>query len=390
MKPSLNLKMLQKTFYSILLCAVLIHPLCAQPTDNVIAYYPFNGNANDVTINKKHGNATRVTLTADRLGKPNAAYSYNGTNSLIYLPNYLFPNNTAFSFSLWFKFSGTVLRPADYAEVLIDFRGQYNFSMGYLQYNHPTNPKTVNFNIANSTASINCFTPNYSIQDAIWYHVVATYANNTMQLYLNGVLMDTKTHTPPNVVSGYNNAIGKDYNMNRDRLWFNGIIDEVILYKRGLNAAEVLALYNRGLTSSDFTELFATQEINFSYDEMGNRTRHNVVTLKSTPFINTTDSAGFNYFDPNSPDDKFEDNLGNKKITIYPNPTKGQLLVEIQGYEKESASSLYLYNLSGKLLKTVSPANANVPLDLSQYPAGVYILKIKLGEAVSEWKIIKE
>lgn len=123
---------------------------------------------------------------------------------------------------------------------------------------------------------------------------------------------------------------------------------------------------------------------------MGNRTRHNVVTLKSASFINTTDSTGFNYFDPNLPSDKFEDGLGNKKITIYPNPTKGQLLVEIQGYEEETSSSLYLYNLSGRLLHTVSPANANVPLDLSQYPAGVYILKIKLGDEVSDWKIIKE
>lgn len=236
----------QKVFYLILFWAVSLNPLCAQPTDNVIAYYPFNGSANDVTVNKKHGTATRVTLTSDRLGKPNAAYSYNGTNSLIYLPNSLFPNNTAFSVSLWFKFSGTALRPADYGEVLIDFRGQYNFSISYQQYNHPSCPKAVAFNIANSAASINCVTPSYSILDAAWYHVVATYANNTMQIYLNGVLMDTKTNTPPNEVCCYNNAIGKDYNMSRDRAWFNGIIDEVILYKRGLSASEVLALYNRG------------------------------------------------------------------------------------------------------------------------------------------------
>lgn len=131
--------------------------------------------------------------------------------------------------------------------------------------------------------------------------------------------------------------------------------------------------------------LFAqSSDISFGYDEMGNRVRRNVVTLKSAHVDKNSDTI------TDSKVNRFEEDLGNKKIIVHPNPTKGQLLVEIQGYEKETESSLYLYNLSGKLLKTVSPANANVPLDMSQFPAGIYILKIKLGEEVSEWKIIKE
>lgn len=367
-----------------------ISSLC-QPTDNVIAYYPFNGNANDVTANKKNGVIYNVTSSSDRLGKANAAYTFNGTNSKIILPNTLFTSNSAFAISLWFRFSGVILRPADYgSEQLIDLRGQYNFNVAYVRNNHPTNPKSVMFNLASSSSSINCFSANSSIQDATWYHIVACYSNNTMKLYLNGNLVDTKTNTPPSIVSGYSNALGKDYNMSKDRCWFNGILDEVILYKRSLTSTEALALYTRGLTSSDFTELFAPQSIKYSYDVSGNRTNRTIVISKSANVFTETDSTGFNFFDINNSGDKFEDDLGDKKVIILPNPTKGKLLVEIHGYNQEMSSALYLYNLAGKLLINKTHANSTMTLDLTSYPTGIYILKIKLGDKVSEWKIIKE
>lgn len=178
--------------------------------------------------------------------------------------------------------------------------------------------------------------------------------------------------------------------MSKNRCWFNGILDEVILYQRNLTANEVLALYNRGLTSSDFTELFAPQPIKFTLDEFGNRIKRNIITLKSANVFTETDSTGFNYFDLADPDEKFEDNLGDRKVVILPNPTKGLLSVEIIGYEDEINTTLYLYNLSGKLLISKMPANIPITLDLNTYPSGIYILKIKLCDKVSEWKIVKE
>ncbi len=86
----------------------------------------------------------------------------------------------------------------------------------------------------------------------------------------------------------------------------------------------------------------------------------------------------------------FQDNLGDKKILIYPNPTQGQLKVDIEGYQEEPNSGLYLYNLSGNLITSKSPANSSTVLDLSPYPVGSYILKIIIGDKKTEWKIIKE
>jgi uncharacterized protein (TIGR02145 family) len=55
-----------------------------QPIVNIdsglIAYYPFNGNANDKSGNGHDGIVEGATLTVDRFGNPNSAYYFNGSN----------------------------------------------------------------------------------------------------------------------------------------------------------------------------------------------------------------------------------------------------------------------------------------------------------------------
>lgn len=43
-------------------------------TNGLVAYYPFNGNANDTSGNGHNGTANGATLTTDRFGMTNAAY----------------------------------------------------------------------------------------------------------------------------------------------------------------------------------------------------------------------------------------------------------------------------------------------------------------------------
>jgi len=52
-------------------------------TNGLLAYYPFNGNANDEAGNGFHGTVVGATLTKDRLGNANSAYNFNGTNAFI-------------------------------------------------------------------------------------------------------------------------------------------------------------------------------------------------------------------------------------------------------------------------------------------------------------------
>jgi len=71
----------------------------AIPIAGLVAYYPFNGNANDESGNGKNGTTGNVILTSDRKDKANTAYSFNGVSSFIQATNAISGNN--FSVNVW-------------------------------------------------------------------------------------------------------------------------------------------------------------------------------------------------------------------------------------------------------------------------------------------------
>src|SRR5689334_10454257 len=76
-------------------------------TQGLMAYYPFNGNANDASGNANHPSVTNATLTADKAGSPNSAYRFNGIDNYIRIPNRPTLNTTnKISLSVWVKAAG--------------------------------------------------------------------------------------------------------------------------------------------------------------------------------------------------------------------------------------------------------------------------------------------
>ena len=51
--------------------------------DNLVAYFPFNGNANDESNFKQKTFNHNVVLCADRFGRKNRAFDFNGKDSFI-------------------------------------------------------------------------------------------------------------------------------------------------------------------------------------------------------------------------------------------------------------------------------------------------------------------
>jgi len=50
------------------------------PTEGLVAWYPFNGNANDESGNGNDGVAENVTAEFDRFGNVNGAFGFQGQN----------------------------------------------------------------------------------------------------------------------------------------------------------------------------------------------------------------------------------------------------------------------------------------------------------------------
>lgn len=118
----------------------------------------------------------------------------------------------------------------------------------------------------------------------------------------------------------------------------------------------------------------------FEYDAAGNRITRSILLFKSANIENTDSLSNLK---------TYEDLIGNLKVKIYPNPTQGLLKVEIPIQEKASITITVL-TIQGALVKKLQVSGAFTEIDLRSQSPGVYLMQISIGEAVSEWKIIKE
>jgi hypothetical protein len=99
-----------KTILSLLLTTLSYLAYSQAPTSGLVAYYKFNGNASDSNGHNNHGSVNNVTLTADRFGNANKAYSFNGINSYISIPHHTMFNFLNYTISTLMKYIGQVLQ----------------------------------------------------------------------------------------------------------------------------------------------------------------------------------------------------------------------------------------------------------------------------------------
>ena len=123
------------------------------------------------------------------------------------------------------------------------------------------------------------------------------------------------------------------------------------------------------------------QRITFAYDAAGNRTARTIVMQ---PRVNTLEA-------PNEEFNPFVEQAENHVITIFPNPTRGMLIIEISSIGNNERFRAILYNQQGRLMQDVeSFTGTALNMDLSAYPPGVYILQLRIGDKTKEYRIIKQ
>ena len=207
----------------------------------LVAYYPFTGNPGDSSGNANHGTNNGATLTTDRFGNANQAYSFDGINDYVAMPSLNFLN-TGFSFSTWFKTNSNVLQylygSRDGGQrMLIEIivRGDSNKTSGEFQSNgdsYGTNRILLKVydNLTNNE----------------WFHVVYTIGENNGRLYLNGQLVqeviNPMSQGSIQNTSAYIGAMNDLYN-STVRDYFNGSLDDIRIYNRALSPYEISQLY---------------------------------------------------------------------------------------------------------------------------------------------------
>ena len=122
------------------------------------------------------------------------------------------------------------------------------------------------------------------------------------------------------------------------------------------------------------------QRIKYTYDNAGNRlTRQKEIVVQTRGALSDEEEPSV-----------YEEELSETKVTIYPNPTRGMLKIDISGVEKFENARNSLYDLTGKLLQQWAEISQSNAIDLSERTPGMYIMRIAYNGKISSWKIIKE
>jgi uncharacterized protein (TIGR02145 family) len=206
-----------------------------QPYDpSHVAYYPFNGNANDESGNSNNGTVYGATIVEDRFGNPNSAYHFNGNTDRIAIsnsPSLIFTD--ALTISCWVKFEDL---PGAFHSIILSQTGAGYSGWLFDGYNSKMRLcKTGNGFDLGTTSMLN----------NTWYHLVATFGNSTLTYYLNGVY-DGSYAAPQNIIpSGTTLMIG-NYNYGVGNQVMIGTIDDINIYNRVLTQIEIDSLYHIG------------------------------------------------------------------------------------------------------------------------------------------------
>jgi hypothetical protein len=216
------------------------------PTNGLVGWWPFNGNANDESGNGNNGTVNGATLTTDRNGNVNSAYYFDGVNDFIQISNNpsLEPSNSI-TIAAW-VFIET--NPSDNFPAIISkeagiYPGYVSYALicgnaGYNQLGDPgmlVTTNTVGYHWTGVTGA--------SLLNQ-WVFVTGVYNGSYMNIYHNGNLA---TSIPVSGTIQYQNyllTIARSMaNSTSVFSYFNGKIDDIAIFNRALTQQEITALY---------------------------------------------------------------------------------------------------------------------------------------------------
>ena len=259
-------------------CLLISTPLLAQlpsyvPTNGLVAWYPFNGNANDESGNGHDGIITGATFSEDRNGNADASIEFNGypvpgTNRTqvgldnhVYVPDFDDPFSNGLSISLW----------------------ALEFPTSESAFLQRRNNNNIDFNLELNTSNqiaahlgFTSFSSQESMPSEQWTHLTLTYDEESIKLYKDGALIEEQAASQS--VNNFANElfIGKYiyYGGLTHHFFFNGRQDDLGIWNRTLTAQEVEAMFlsepvNRigGTLRTDGTDEYASFQLPSGWGE---------------------------------------------------------------------------------------------------------------------------
>ena len=379
------------------------------PTNGLVGWWPFNGNANDESGNGNHGSVNGAGLTLDRNGVLNSAYTFSGSSNYIDINQSFFDNGwNDYTISVWFA-SESYTNLGE-SQMLVNSIPHDGFALAWNGGNSKLIGCGVNSNPNKHAWDI--LSGNKwkykNVNLSTWYNVVFKKTGKVYSCFVNGDL-DT---------SFYNSISPISYNVgmrigNISPGWasepFNGKIDDVAVWNRSLSAEEIKKLFkscersitqqptNLGLFSGNALFTCASNDTLLTYQWQINAGTgwtnlsdagqysgsnndsllvSNVITFNNNQkyrciingdcLIDTTIEATLNVWglginDVNKPEFK-----------LTPNPSANTVSITYTF----NHFSIAVYNSLGQMMVSQMGLNNNHTIDISQWSKGVYHVEL--------------
>lgn len=203
---------------------------CTPPPDNMVSWWPGDGNAHDIENGNDGTLQNGATFDA---GKVDQAFSFDGSDDYVSIPNEsAYDISDVITVDAWVKVSAFT---SDFAPIVV--KGD---SAWRLQRNSFRNTAAFgttglsNVDLAGTK----------EINDGQWHHIAGVFDGTKKYLYVDGVLDNSVEVTGTIAQNDAEVRIGNN-SEETTRFW-NGQIDEAEVIHRALTAEQVAALYNAG------------------------------------------------------------------------------------------------------------------------------------------------
>ncbi len=211
-------------------------------SSGLVAYYPFNIN-NTLDYSYFGNNGTRVGAVWNATGNSNdgtGAFEFDGVDDYISIPSDIdISINSSFTITMWFN----TIDDSKTANLFSSTRGGID-RISITQFNG------IQVGTYNGT-SFNGQKSSGGLIDNTWYFLVYTFESNIGTLYLNNI-NQTGTATPSTsattatVIGARNDLVSTNF--------FNGSIDEVMIFNRSLSSDEINELFLQSAFRYDGTD----------------------------------------------------------------------------------------------------------------------------------------
>jgi hypothetical protein len=211
------------------------------PTNGLLGWWPFDGNANDESGNGNNGTVNGATLTTDRFGNPNAAYDFDGNDDFIEIDNLeSFDFSSAIGLSFWLYVDQF---PASGGRVILSKQLSSSTSaIGFAVT--ATASETLTFRLGNGSPTTYTAVVNNSISAQVWHHVVCDFQNGTIRVFIDS--NETGSTIQQNALVGQASIpmlIGAPTWTASNAFNFLGNIDDIGIWNRALTPCEIQELY---------------------------------------------------------------------------------------------------------------------------------------------------